>query len=171
VTGDLVTASATTDRDACALLGRGELYFNAGRLDRSPPPLPLRHERRRVGGLRADAPAPPWLAGKGGRPSAYCMRDVVDGGANLAASFRRQDLIDEYRFYVQPVILGAGNPLSGRTGFPPSASTTRLRLAETKTFGSGVVLLRYLRPGPVPRAQEPETRYTTLFVDNSIRQT
>jgi transposase len=24
-------------------------------------------------------PAPAWLAGKGGRPSAYCMRDVVDG--------------------------------------------------------------------------------------------
>ena len=24
-------------------------------------------------------PAPGWLAGKGGRPSAYCMRDVVDG--------------------------------------------------------------------------------------------
>lgn len=71
--------------------------------------------------------------------------DLVLGGANLAASFRRQDLIDEYRFYVQPVILGAGNPLSSRTGFPPSAGTTRLRLAETKTFGSGVVLLRYLR--------------------------
>jgi hypothetical protein len=25
------------------------------------------------------AGAPAWLAGKGGRPSAYCMRDVVDG--------------------------------------------------------------------------------------------
>jgi len=24
-------------------------------------------------------PAPAWLAGKGGRPSAYCMRDIVDG--------------------------------------------------------------------------------------------
>ena len=24
-------------------------------------------------------PHPAWLAGKGGRPSAYCMRDVVDG--------------------------------------------------------------------------------------------
>ena len=24
-------------------------------------------------------PAPAWLAGKGGRPSRYCMRDVVDG--------------------------------------------------------------------------------------------
>jgi len=71
--------------------------------------------------------------------------DLVLGGANLAASFRRQDLIDEYRFYIQPVILDAGHPLSGRAGFPPSAGTTRLRLAETKTFGNGVVLLRYLR--------------------------
>ena len=24
-------------------------------------------------------PHPAWLAGKGGRPSGYCMRDVVDG--------------------------------------------------------------------------------------------
>jgi transposase len=24
-------------------------------------------------------PAPAWLAGKGGRPSSYCMRDIVDG--------------------------------------------------------------------------------------------
>ena len=24
-------------------------------------------------------PHPAWLAGKGGRPSAYCMRDIADG--------------------------------------------------------------------------------------------
>ena len=41
--------------------------------------------------------------------------DMVVGGANLAATFTRLNLIDEYRIYLQPVVLGAGNPL-----FPPS---------------------------------------------------
>src|SRR6266545_3991003 len=41
--------------------------------------------------------------------------DMAVGGANLAATFARYGLIDEYRIYVQPVVLGAGHPL-----FPPS---------------------------------------------------
>jgi dihydrofolate reductase len=41
--------------------------------------------------------------------------DMVVGGANLAATFARYGLIDEYRIYLQPVVLGAGHPL-----FPPS---------------------------------------------------
>jgi dihydrofolate reductase len=66
--------------------------------------------------------------------------DLVLGGANLAATFMRLDLIDEYRLYVHPVVIGQGNPL-----FPPDARM-HLRLSETRTFGSGVVLLRYQRP-------------------------
>jgi dihydrofolate reductase len=68
--------------------------------------------------------------------------DLVLGGADLAATFRRLDLIDEYRLYVHPVIIGRGKPL-----FQPSDATIDLKLAETRTFGSGVVLLRYQRPG------------------------
>ena len=67
--------------------------------------------------------------------------DLVVGGANLAAAFRAHDLIDEYRIYVHPVLLGRGRPL-----FEPSDVTARLRLAETRAFGNGVVLLRYERP-------------------------
>ncbi|GAB2957732.1 dihydrofolate reductase family protein [Streptomyces pseudoechinosporeus] len=66
--------------------------------------------------------------------------DLGVGGAELAAEFRRHDLIDEYLLYVTPVILGRGRPL-----FPELDVTTQLRLAETRTFGSGVVLLRYER--------------------------
>ena len=69
--------------------------------------------------------------------------DLVVGGANLAGAFRAHDLIDEYLIYVQPVLLGRGRPL-----FQPSDTTTRLRLAETRAFGNGVVLLRYQRPAP-----------------------
>jgi len=66
--------------------------------------------------------------------------DLVLGGADLAAAFMRHDLIDEYRLYVHPVVIGRGKPL-----FPTSDARTRLRLAETRTFGNGVVLLRYQR--------------------------
>jgi dihydrofolate reductase len=68
--------------------------------------------------------------------------DLVLGGADLAATFRRLDLIDEYRLYVHPVIIGRGKPL-----FQPSDATIDLKLAETRTFGNGVVLLRYQRAG------------------------
>jgi len=67
--------------------------------------------------------------------------DLVVGGADLAAAFRAHDLIDEYRIYVQPVLLGRGRPL-----FQPSDVTAHLRLAETRAFGNGVVLLRFERP-------------------------
>jgi dihydrofolate reductase len=70
--------------------------------------------------------------------------DLVVGGGDLGAEFMRQDLIDEYRIFVHPVQIGEGKRL-----FPTSNETVRLRLAETRTFGNGVVLLRYerLRPG------------------------
>ena len=63
------------------------------------------------------------------------------GGADLAAAFMRHDLIDEYRLYVHPIIIGKGKPL-----FEPSDAKIDLRLVESRTFGNGVVLLRYQRP-------------------------
>ncbi len=65
--------------------------------------------------------------------------DLVLGGADLARTFRRLDLIDEYRLYVHPVLLGRGRPLFG------SDDTVDLRLTGTRTFGNGVVLLSYAR--------------------------
>jgi dihydrofolate reductase len=72
--------------------------------------------------------------------------DMSIGGARLAAAFRRHDLIDEYRLYVVPVILGRGRPLFE----PPDESgpgREPLALAGTHTFGNGVVLLHYTREG------------------------
>jgi dihydrofolate reductase len=68
--------------------------------------------------------------------------DLALGGADLAAAFRRHDLIDEYRLYVHPVLVGRGKPL-----FQESDAMTGLLLVGTRTFGNGVVLLRYLRAG------------------------
>ena len=66
--------------------------------------------------------------------------DMVVGGANLAATFMRHDLIDEFRLYVHPIVIGQGTPLFQR----PDAKLA-LRLADTRTFANGVVLLRYER--------------------------
>ncbi|MER6439734.1 dihydrofolate reductase family protein [Streptomyces sp. NPDC001185] len=66
--------------------------------------------------------------------------DLGLGGADLAATFLRHDLVDELRIYVHPVLIGGGTPL-----FPKADTLTALRLTGTRTFGNGVVLLRYER--------------------------
>jgi len=66
--------------------------------------------------------------------------DLALGGAGLAAAFMAHDLIDEYRVYVHPVLIGRGKPL-----FPNTDARTPLRLAGTRSFGNGVVLLHYRR--------------------------
>ncbi len=65
-------------------------------------------------------------------------KDLEVGGANVAATFMRLGLIDEYQLYVNPVVLGGGTPM-----FPASDDRINLRLVETRAFDSGVVLLRY----------------------------
>jgi len=62
---------------------------------------------------------------------------LIAGSGTLVQTLMQHDLIDEYRLLVYPVVLGSGKRLF-RDG-----SNTTLRLVETKTFSSGVVLLRY----------------------------
>jgi len=69
--------------------------------------------------------------------------DLIVGGGDLGTAFMNQDLIDEYRIYVHPIRIGEGKRL-----FPPAKEKVLLRLAETRTFGNGVVLLRYERLRP-----------------------
>ncbi len=61
-------------------------------------------------------------------------------GANLAAHLARANLIDEYRLYMHPVVLGGGKPY-----FEPGLSLALKPLA-TESLPQGVTLLRY---GPV----------------------
>jgi dihydrofolate reductase len=64
--------------------------------------------------------------------------DLEVSGPTLAAEFIRRGLVDEYGLVVHPVILGGGLPF-----FPGRERPVGLRLTETRTFGSGAVLLRY----------------------------
>jgi dihydrofolate reductase len=66
--------------------------------------------------------------------------DLVVGGGDLGAEFARHDLIDEYRLYVHPIVIGRGKPM-----LRPSEAKIPLSLIETHTFGNGVVLHRYER--------------------------
>jgi dihydrofolate reductase len=67
-------------------------------------------------------------------------KDLAVGGARLASTVMKLGVIDEYRLFVRPVVLGGGTPY-----FPPLDERINLELVETQTFGSRVVYLRYRR--------------------------
>ncbi|BBY83392.1 dihydrofolate reductase family protein [Mycolicibacterium pulveris] len=60
------------------------------------------------------------------------------GGADLAATLIRHDLIDEYRVFLAPTALGGGKPY-----FTALDRQIALELQEARTFDTGVVYLRY----------------------------
>jgi dihydrofolate reductase len=64
---------------------------------------------------------------------------LVFGSGELVNTLMGHDLVDEYRLMIFPVVLGSGKRLFG----DGSATTKALRLADTKTFASGVVVLTY----------------------------
>ena len=66
------------------------------------------------------------------------------GGSKLALSFIRAGLIDEFRFTISPVVLGAGTPL-----FNGLDRQLKLELTKTRKFRSGNVM-QYYRPRKEP---------------------
>ena len=66
-------------------------------------------------------------------------KSIGVGGLVLASTLASAGLIDEYRFYYVPILLG-----SGKAAFSQIQDRVALKLVETKTFSSGTVLLRCL---------------------------
>jgi dihydrofolate reductase len=67
-------------------------------------------------------------------------KDLAVGGAGLASTLMKAGLIDEYRLFVSPVVLGGGTPY-----FPALDERINLELVEIQTFASPVVYVRYRR--------------------------
>ncbi len=65
-------------------------------------------------------------------------KNLSIGGISICREFMKQGLIDEYLLLVQPVIWGEGRRL-----FEGLEGRINLKLIDTKTFTSGVVVLRY----------------------------
>jgi dihydrofolate reductase len=93
---------------------------------------------------------PPWHGTR--LLSADVARDVTElkaqpgnrialiGSSRLAHHLMRHDLIDEYELYVHPVVLGRGKRL-----FPEDAPASTLRIVDSRTTGSGLIILTYER--------------------------
>ncbi len=64
--------------------------------------------------------------------------DIAVGGAGLAGACAKLGVIDEYRLFVSPVVLGGGTPF-----FPALDDRINLELVETRTFDSRVQYVRY----------------------------
>ena len=67
---------------------------------------------------------------------------VVHGSAQLVRALLDQDLVDELRLMVFPVVLGSGKRLFGET-----SDKKPLRLADSKVVGDGVAILVYAPAG------------------------
>lgn len=65
---------------------------------------------------------------------------VILGSGTIVAQLADADLIDSYQLVVNPVVLGAG-----RTMFEGVNGPRALRLAETRTFRNGKVVMTYTR--------------------------
>jgi dihydrofolate reductase len=67
----------------------------------------------------------------------------VHGSAQLAHTLLDNDLVDEVRLMVFPVVLGTGKRLFGETG-----DKKPLRLTDSRVVGDGVAIMVYEQAGP-----------------------
>ena len=63
---------------------------------------------------------------------------IVYGGASFDSSLIKENLIDEYYLFINPVAIG-----NGKTIFKDLKEIRKLSLVESVTFDSGTVLLHY----------------------------
>jgi dihydrofolate reductase len=64
----------------------------------------------------------------------------IQGSASIVQALERADLIDEYRLFVHPVLLGDGKPL-----FATGTNRQDFELVRIKPYANGVVAMSYRR--------------------------
>ena len=69
----------------------------------------------------------------------------VHGSGNLIQTLLKHDLVDEFRVWTFPVVLGGGKRL-----FEAGAMPGGLKLTETQTATTGVIISYYERAGEIP---------------------
>ena len=69
-------------------------------------------------------------------------KDILLGGVDVPSQLMELDLIDEYRFVVQPLIAGEGRRLLQGVSLPESL---RLKLVASRMFKSGCFALHYVK--------------------------
>jgi dihydrofolate reductase len=69
-------------------------------------------------------------------------KNILVGGVDIPSQLIQLGLVDEYRFVVGPILAGEGRRLLEGVSLPEKL---KLKLAESKTFKSGCVALRYLK--------------------------
>ena len=63
---------------------------------------------------------------------------ILFASPSLASTFMNHDMIDEYWFNINPIVLGKGIPL-----FKDINNMHKLKLLDSETYGNGVVKLHY----------------------------
>jgi diaminohydroxyphosphoribosylaminopyrimidine deaminase / 5-amino-6-(5-phosphoribosylamino)uracil reductase len=140
ITGAEARAHAHVERarHEAILVGRGTLDADAPSLDVRLAGLEDRAPRRVVL-THGDAPA-----GCEGIASPHAIASLqgvdhllVEGGAQTAAAFLREDLVDRLLLYRAPILIGAGTPALGDIGLASLAGAHgRWRLIDARQLGS-----------------------------------
>jgi dihydrofolate reductase len=82
----------------------------------------------------------------------------VHGSGGLAQTLLRNDLVDEYRLWYFPVVLGQGKRLFGDGAVP-----TTLRLVDARTTRAGVAIQSYQRAGAMKYGSVEATEWRETF--------
>jgi dihydrofolate reductase len=64
---------------------------------------------------------------------------LIYGGAGIVSSFIRENLIDEYHLFINPVIIGKGKAIFNNT-----RQTMPLKLVDTIKSNTGIIILQYV---------------------------
>jgi diaminohydroxyphosphoribosylaminopyrimidine deaminase / 5-amino-6-(5-phosphoribosylamino)uracil reductase len=134
ITGPEARAHAHLERSRheAILVGGRTWEIDRPRLDVRLPGLESRSPRRLVLSSIGDLTSPAGVAALDGIDHL-----LVEGGAETAAAFLREDMVDRLLLYRAPILLGAGKPALGDIDLADIWSAHgRWRLADTRMLGS-----------------------------------